>query len=54
MTTTPVRCPECGEWLRVAVQVRLINWSDETPRKQQLYVAFDDQHVAHMCKNKET
>jgi len=45
MSTTPLRCPGCGEWLRVAVQVSKIIKNEES-----MIVQFDNQAVAHICK----
>lgn len=49
MTTAPMVCPACGEWLRVAVQPAQI-----MVLKDRLHVQFDDQTVAHTCKKEKT
>jgi hypothetical protein len=48
MSTIPVRCPLCGEWLRVAVQPSLI-----TPREGQLVFKLNEEILAHTCKKKD-
>jgi predicted nucleic-acid-binding Zn-ribbon protein len=45
VSTSPIRCPKCGAWIRVSVQVSQIVVS-----KDQLKVFFDTQTVAHTCK----
>lgn len=45
MSTVPITCPNCGAWLRVAVQACRIDVFDT-----QLRVHFDMQNVAHTCK----
>lgn len=49
MATIPLRCPDCGEWLRVAAQPSEISKAT----KNALRVRFDSQTVAHTCKEKE-
>lgn len=49
MSTIPVRCPLCGESLRVAVQPSLI-----TPREGQLVFKFDEEVLAHVCKKEKS
>lgn len=51
MSTTAIRCPYCGGWMRVAVQASHIK---KALMPNQLLVKFDDQSVAHICRTKET
>lgn len=48
MSTTPIRCPECGELVRVAVQASVVKVNQEW---NSMKVIFDDQNVAHTCKH---
>ena len=50
MSTSPVRCPECGEWVRVAIQPSVVKVNKEFGSMK---VMFDDQNVAHTCKEPE-
>ena len=53
MSTVFLRCPYCGEGLRVAVQpssVRALSSGDEP--SSALRVTFDAQTVAHECESK--
>lgn len=47
MSTVAITCPECGVWLRVAVQP-----SQVQVLQNHLEVQFDRQFVAHKCKEK--
>lgn len=47
MSTTPIVCPYCGGWLRVAVQAAHIT---KSKLGDQLRVVFHEQLVAHVCK----
>lgn len=49
MSTAPIRCPDCDEWIRVAVQPSLI----EMRPPEGLRVVFHPQMVAHVCKEKK-
>lgn len=51
MATVPVTCPYCGVWIRVAVQPSKI--IKPNAKTDDLYIKFDDQEVAHVCKKKE-
>lgn len=47
MSTTPVRLPCCGVWLRVAVQPSKIEVLNG-----RVHVEFDPQNAAHVCQPK--
>lgn len=47
MSTVLINCPECRSHIRVAVQPAIIK---VFPDVQQVRVHFDDQIVAHKCK----
>lgn len=49
MSTTAVRCPFCGVWMRVAVQPSHIEKVGRLDDSRALKVKFDDQVVAHIC-----
>lgn len=51
MSTSAIRCPYCFAWMRVAVQASQIKRDENIPN--QLHVRFDDQSVAHICRDKE-
>lgn len=48
MTTMLITCPKCGAYIRAAVQPSTIEVEDES-----LYVSFDSQTVAHVCKEEK-
>lgn len=51
MATAAIRCPFCGTWLRIAVQPSRI--TKQSDKSDDLFVMFDEQHVAHICKKEK-
>lgn len=50
MSTTPITCPKCNAYIRVAVQPSTIVAVKTDGKVQQLLVTFHGQVVAHECK----
>lgn len=48
MSTTPFRCPGCGVFLRVPVQISTI-----TKYEDNMLIEFDNQTLAHVCKKED-
>ena len=48
MSTVAISCPNCNASLRVSVQPSIINVMSKS-----MFVTFDSQTVAHVCKKKE-
>lgn len=48
MTTMLITCPNCGDYVRAAVQP-----SEITVEENCMYVTFDSQTVAHHCNEEK-